>query len=128
MNKLEMVLHHLATYHPAQPKMTSIENLVQKSPARRHPSINSGIRSIRHISHLFSFFSLVKLSGNKAFGYKANRVITQNVLRPSMIFYLAIVHFRAIKVFFFFDGYKTGYFLEREHRVTLHSSAFQGSK
>ena len=122
MNKLEMVLHHLATYHPAQPKMTSIENLVQKSPARRHPSINSGIRSIRHISHLI-FFSLVKLSG-----YKANRVITQNVLRPSMIFYLAIVHFRAIKVFFFFDGYKTGYFLEREHRVTLHSSAFQGTK
>ena len=63
---------------------------------RSKASVNSVIRSIRHVfisPNFFLFFSLLKHSANKAFGNKANRAIRHDFFNPMVMFYSAIAHF-----------------------------------
>ena len=55
---------------------------------RSKASVNSVIRSIRHVfksPNFFLFFSLVKHSANKAFGNKANRAIRHDFFSPEVV-------------------------------------------
>ena len=70
---------------------------------RSKASVNSVIRSIRHVfksPNFFLFFSLVKHSANKAFGNKANRAIRHDFFNPMVFFYSAIAHFHFYRWFF----------------------------